>query len=315
MTRSPINTANVKTDQASARTNGPLNMIILHHGATTSDAQIISMMVTNSREVSAHKVIKDKRITGVVDEELRAWSLADQYWDSRAFTVETANESTDGWTISAESHESLAQSAADWARRYHFPIIRSKAVSPEQWTLIGHREVYSIHDASYATACPGGMNLDWIAARANEILSGKPVSKGTIVTAIYQYNNKFDDKGKARTIEHGERLRLLQKNSNKQQNVVGGPGKAYSISPHFVASGFAPGDTVTGYLVWSNKGKESGHFKFGGVADQDGLLAMTGEFKKAVQSGDSVFFDVIANPKNTGVGTVESFATDTYLYS
>lgn len=188
MTKSPLMTENVSTFQQSARTAAPLNMVILHHAATTSADQVVQMMVSGSRQVSAHAVVKDGRRIGVVDETQRAWSLADGYWDSRAFTVECANESTNGWTISAASHESLAQLTADWAKRYHFPIIRSAGIPRTQWTLLGHREVYEIYGDSYATACPGGMNLDWIAVRANEILTSTagggstPIEEDDVIT-------------------------------------------------------------------------------------------------------------------------------------
>jgi hypothetical protein len=169
MTISPASTGSATTSQYGIRTVRPF-CAVLHHGATTSDDQIIAMMVTGSRVVSAHQVVKDKRRTAVVPEEYRAFSLSSQYWDSAAFTVECANESTAGWTISPESHESLAILVADWATRYGFWPHRDGA--PETWTVLGHREVYTIHGASYATACPGGMDLDWVTKRAQETMLG-----------------------------------------------------------------------------------------------------------------------------------------------
>lgn len=176
----PLATSISGTTDRSARTAGPLNMVILHHGATTSLQQIVDMMQPGGRKVSAHCAVKDKQIVATVDENYRAWSLSDAYWDSRSFTVECANESTAGWTISDDSHESLARLTADWAKRYNFPIIRSG--DPKTWTLIGHGEVYTIHGGSYATACPGGMNLDWIANRANQILTPTKARKPTMTT-------------------------------------------------------------------------------------------------------------------------------------
>lgn len=169
----PTATFTQLTTDCSARTAGPLNMIVLHHAATASLQAILTLFAPGGRQVSAHRAIKDGQNVETVPEAKRAWSLADAYWDSRAFTVECANESTTGWTISAASHETLAQQCASWARRYGFPIVRTG--DPKGWTLLGHREVYSIHGGSYATACPGGMDLDWIAKRANQILAGEIV--------------------------------------------------------------------------------------------------------------------------------------------
>lgn len=166
----PLATEIHATSQDGPRTVGYIDHIVLHHSATTNVDEVIAMMVTKSRQVSAHIAMKDTRLAGIVPEELRAWSLSSPLWDSRSFTVECANESTAGWTISDASHESLAQLCANWSRRYGIPINRSG--DPRTWTVLGHREVYTIWGQSYATACPGGMDLDRIAARAIQILNG-----------------------------------------------------------------------------------------------------------------------------------------------
>lgn len=166
---SPKSTETHNTSQYSSRTRAPAG-VVLHHGATTSADAIIQMEVSGSRQVSSHQVVKDTRNAGIVQEQFRAWSLSDAYWDSWAFTVECANESLTGYTISPASHETLAQTVADWAVRYGFWPHREG--DPKTWTVIGHREVYTIHGGSYATACPGGMDLDWIAKRAQDIIRG-----------------------------------------------------------------------------------------------------------------------------------------------
>lgn len=179
---SPLSTETWNTSQYSARITSPKG-VVLHHGATTSADAIISMEVTGSRQVSSHQVVKDKRNAGIVQEQFRAWSLSDAYWDSWAFTVECANESTNGWTISDESHETLAQLVADWAIRYGFWPHREGASNT--WTVYGHREIYSIFGASYATACPGGMNLDFVAKRAQQIINGE--EKEEVEMEVYGY--------------------------------------------------------------------------------------------------------------------------------
>lgn len=166
--RSQLATEAHVTNQKSTRTT-PIKMIILHHAATTNLDNVINMMVTGSREVSSHLAIKDTRIASVVEEEYRAWSLSSQVFDSKALTVEAANESTTGWTISETTYVALAHVVADWSTRYNIPLRRA-GFHPADWTLISHREVYSIHGASYPTACPGAMDLDKIITMANQIL-------------------------------------------------------------------------------------------------------------------------------------------------
>ncbi|MBC7589672.1 MAG: N-acetylmuramoyl-L-alanine amidase, partial [Salinibacterium sp.] len=66
------------------------------------------------------------------------------------------------WPVSHDAHEKAAQLTADWCKRYNIPCDREH--------VIGHREVYTKFGKGYATACPGGLDLNWIVARANEIL-------------------------------------------------------------------------------------------------------------------------------------------------
>lgn len=144
--------------------------VVLHHAATTSLAAIERLMEPGGRTVSAHYAVKDDQRVLKVPLTHRAFSLASKLWDSKAVTVECANESAAGWTISARSHETLAQIVADTASDFGFYPHRDGA--PSTWTVLGHREVYTIHGASYPTACPGAMDLDGVTRRAQQILAG-----------------------------------------------------------------------------------------------------------------------------------------------
>ena len=164
--------------------------VVLHHAAMTS-LDGLRYLEMGAKEVSSSAIVKDRAKERMMPEDIwRAWSLSDSYWDSALRSVETCNESVDGWTISDESHESLAQVVAWWAQMDGFWPHRDG--DPSTWTVIGHREVYTIHGGSYATACPGGMNLDWIARRAQEILTGqvepeKPKKYGGIMAQRAYY--------------------------------------------------------------------------------------------------------------------------------
>jgi len=142
--------------------------VVLHHAAMTS-LDGLRRLAMGAKQVSATAICKDTRIELLVpDDRYRPWSLSSGYWDSALRSVETCNESTDGWTISDASHWSLAKAVAYWAQKDGFYPHRSGA--PETWTVLGHGEVYEFHDASYGTACPGGMNLDLVATRAQGLL-------------------------------------------------------------------------------------------------------------------------------------------------
>lgn len=230
---SPLSTEVHNTSQYSSRSIAPRG-VVLHHGATTSASQIIDMEVSGSRQVSSHQVVKDKRNAGIVQEQFRAWSLSDPYWDSWAFTVECANESTNGWTISDESHETLAQLVADWARRYGFWPHRDG--NPSGWTVIGHREVYSIHGGSYATACPGGMNLDFVAKRAQQILAGSvPTKKKKEENPMHHY------KAFGRGFILGQNYLLISNGDETSARWAEWYGPAKDFGGPYFAPGQAPG--------------------------------------------------------------------------
>lgn len=149
--------------------------VVLHHAATTSLASLEYLMEPGGRTVSAHYAVKDRERVLKVPLDRRAYSLGSPRWDSKAVTVECANESVRGWTISAASHESLALIVAHAAERFGFTPHRDGP--PETWTVLGHREVYTIHGASYATACPGGLDLDLVTRRARELMTLTPESE------------------------------------------------------------------------------------------------------------------------------------------
>ncbi|KRC52121.1 hypothetical protein ASE16_03475 [Leifsonia sp. Root227] len=172
---SPLTNQVATSSQRSSRDGAAIDHIILHHCASTDADGVVSMMVSGARQVSANYVIaNDGRIIGVVDEGDRAWTSGSSddggrgaAFDRRSITFECANLSTNGWTISDASYESIARMCADVSRRYGFPLVRNGAGS----TVLGHRELYEFFSASYATACPGGMDVDRVVARANQILA------------------------------------------------------------------------------------------------------------------------------------------------
>jgi peptidoglycan hydrolase-like protein with peptidoglycan-binding domain len=152
--------------QSSSRQGNKIDMVILHHSATTNVNTVLGMMETGSRTVSANYVLgNDGHIYGVVPEELRAWTSGAStdggkgaQFDRRAITFECANLSVNGWTISDATYTSLAKLLADFHQRYGIPLDRDH--------VVGHRELYTRWRASYSTACPGGMDIDRVVREA-----------------------------------------------------------------------------------------------------------------------------------------------------
>ncbi|MEF3323159.1 N-acetylmuramoyl-L-alanine amidase [Gulosibacter sp. GYB002] len=148
MTHSKLTNQIRLSGQSSARGGQKVDRFIVHHAASTSLSGVVDMMVRATREVSANYVVGD-RIVCVVDEDRRAWTSASSYWDGRAITVETINNSANGWTVSERTFDNLAKLIADVATRYRFPI--------DDTHIITHQELYTRYGASYPTACPGDL--------------------------------------------------------------------------------------------------------------------------------------------------------------
>lgn len=177
MTRSSLTTESHATAQQSSREGAKVDMVILHHSATTNMDTVLGMMTSASRKVSSNYVVKDKRVASVVPEEYRAWTSGSSTdggkgaaFDRRAITFEVPNSGgAPGWPVSPESHESVAQVVADLHKRYGIPLDRDH--------IVGHKELWTRWNASYPTACPGGLEIDWIVARAKQIAKGSAPAK------------------------------------------------------------------------------------------------------------------------------------------
>lgn len=183
------------TPNKSVRQNVARKGAVLHHAAM-KDLDLLRSLEMGLKQVSSSAIVKNGQREKMMDEDVwRAWSLSSAYWDSALRSVETCNETIEGWTISDESHRSLGRIVAYWAQRDGFWPHRDG--NPETWTVIGHREVYTIHGGSYATACPGGMDLNLVVKYAQEFLLANipnlPVKKGHTM-GDRQYYARVDPK-------------------------------------------------------------------------------------------------------------------------
>jgi len=186
MPRSPFATQIYDTPQKSSRNGSVPRYVVIHHAASTSFSGVVQMEL-GAKEVSSTLIIDGPNIASMMDESYRAWSLSSALWDGQSLSVETINNSgAPGWTISEASYRSLAKVVADWCRRYSIPCNRDR--------VLGHREVYSRHGASYATACPGGIDLDRVVRDANALTA--TITAGTTQTTI-QEDDMFTDEDRA----------------------------------------------------------------------------------------------------------------------
>lgn len=164
--RTPYATENHNTSQKSARNPNVTPWLIVIHHAATQDFDAVVRMELGTKQVSSTVVVKDGRVASMFDEAYRAWSLSSTYYDSVSLSSETCNSggAAQGWPISEASYKTLAKIVATWCKKYGIPANRER--------IIGHREVYTRYGASYATACPGGIDLDRLVRMVNDTLTG-----------------------------------------------------------------------------------------------------------------------------------------------
>lgn len=174
--------AYLDTPNKSIRQAVPRKGVVLHHAAMTSLSGLESLTM-GGKQVSSNAIAKDRISKRLMADRFRAWSLSSAWGDSSFRSVETCNESTDGWTVSDESHWELAYLVAYWAVLDGFYPHRNG--DPKSWTVIGHREAYTIWDISYGTACPGGMDLDLVTSRAQGLLRSSSVA-GDVVVDLFE---------------------------------------------------------------------------------------------------------------------------------
>jgi hypothetical protein len=171
-------------------------MVLWHHTASVSGRGdgVVAMMVNATREVSANYVIgSDGYVWCVVDEDFRAWTSGSRTdggkgaaFDRRSITLECVNSTgAPTWLQSEAFYNIAARLALDFYQRYGIPLDRDHHV--------GHRELYIRWGASYATACPGGMDIDRILAMAKSLLDPAAVEREkAVVRAVGTYLNSLN---------------------------------------------------------------------------------------------------------------------------
>lgn len=135
--------------------------LVVHHWAGVGGGD--SRLLNPTADVSCNYILYGTgALIGQVPEEFRAWTSGSWNADAPAITVETQNSANGGdWPVSDDALETLAMLAADLSTRYNWGSLDRSRVR-------GHREFAQ-------TACPGPYlwaRLDWIVARANDILDG-----------------------------------------------------------------------------------------------------------------------------------------------
>ncbi|GAB2026095.1 hypothetical protein OfM1_21680 [Lactovum odontotermitis] len=170
MTISPLTDVRDYGWQSSGHFGGvrsPIDTIVLHHNAGTGSGVVPNCWI--AREASAHYQIENGKIISCLDEEQVAWHCGAAGYDNNGHTIGIEHQNSTGapnWLVSPENQEKSAQLVAEIAQRRGIPIDRDH--------IKRHREMPGCY-----TECSGGLDIDWIVARAQQIAgSGSQTNNG-----------------------------------------------------------------------------------------------------------------------------------------
>lgn len=145
----------------------PIDIIVLHHNGGTGTGVVPNCWI--QREASAHYQIENGEIIGCLDEDITAWACGVKGYDNNSHTISIEHQNSTGapnWLVSQQNQEKSAQLVAEIATRRNIPIDRNH--------ILRHREM-----PGTSTDCSGGLDIDWIVARAKQIVGqgGTPSPK------------------------------------------------------------------------------------------------------------------------------------------
>lgn len=143
-----------------------------------------------------------------------------------------------------------------------------------------------------------------------------PKPKEDKVVQSYHHEDRV-----AKKLAPGAKTFLKNAAQTVDQNIVGAVGPAYSITTHVYAEGLKPGDSLDVALIWENTKwpkpweHASPHYTETAVANADGVIRHTTEFKRGVASGDMVFVRVSAPASNKSTANVTLIDSDAWSFA
>lgn len=158
--------------------------------------------------------------------------------------------------------------------------------------------------------------IDWDPYR--NVVAPTPTKKPEEAEVKHYHLEDADARKVGRTLTPGNAFWLNATkgaSASKATNIVGGIG-TYSITPHVYATG-NPGDVLELSLAWDDTktaGPHSIHYVERLVADKDGLIRASREFKRAVAKGYAVYARLIAPTTNKAPMKVTVFDSDAFLF-
>lgn len=157
-----------------------IDTITIHHMAGNLSVEACGE-VFQEKYSSNYGIGSDGRIACYVEEENAAWTSSSSANDSRAITIEVANNSgSPEWTVSAKAYTALIDLCVDICKRYKF---RLNYTGDKKGNLTMHRWFAS-------TLCPGpylASLFPTIAAEVNDRLDGSVPEKIVYQPTVKQW--------------------------------------------------------------------------------------------------------------------------------
>jgi len=189
MSNSKLATVHYWTKNYSSRNGAKISTIIIHHMAGNLDAKGCYNVWKNANG-SAHYAISSKGEIGqLIDEKYRAWSVADAAADSKAVTIEVANDkgASGSWHVSDKAIAACIELCVDICQRNG--IKRLNFTGDKTGNLLQHKMFME-------TACPGpflASKFKYIQDETNKRLGAEPEKKWTDYKVPFTVRVEIDD--------------------------------------------------------------------------------------------------------------------------
>ncbi len=176
MSNSPLVTYTKLSPNKTVMSNKKNTHIVIHHmaGILTVE-QCGNVFASSSRQASANYGVDGKGHVGLyVDESNRAWTTGSREIDSKAVTIEVANDQTGGnWHVSDTALRKTIELCAD--------ICKRNGIAKLNYTGNKSGNLH-MHQWYQNTSCPGpylASKFAYIADEVNKILNGNTPSPST----------------------------------------------------------------------------------------------------------------------------------------
>ena len=190
------------TDNYNARTK-PIKKIAIHHMAGCLSVKEC-VNVFHHAEASTHYGINGSDIGAYVDENNRAWALANREADMETISIELANDRTSDWHVSDKTIETCIKLCVDICKRNG--IKKLNFTGNKEGNLVQHRWYSS-------TLCPGNYlasKFPYIAREVNKALEAPTKIKYRVHQQSYGWSDWVEEGTICGVVGEAKRLEAIQ---------------------------------------------------------------------------------------------------------